>query len=51
MEQIFRAWGVRRIIALVEVERPWAMQFWSAVGYPRDGHDLVYVGALERGAI
>lgn len=44
MEQVFIHWGVRRIIALVEVDRPWAMQSWADVGYRRDDHDLVHVG-------
>jgi ribosomal protein S18 acetylase RimI-like enzyme len=34
VEEVFSAWGVRRITVSVEVDRPWAMEFWSAVGYP-----------------
>jgi hypothetical protein len=47
MEKVLRAWGAKRVIALVETDRPWAMEFWQAAGYPRDDHDLVYVGALD----
>jgi GNAT superfamily N-acetyltransferase len=46
VEQIFRHWGVRRTTVLVEVDRPWAIEFWSAVGYPRDEHIVRHVGAL-----
>jgi GNAT superfamily N-acetyltransferase len=34
VEEVFSAWGVRRITVSVEVDHPWAMEFWSAVGYP-----------------
>jgi ribosomal protein S18 acetylase RimI-like enzyme len=47
MEQILKSAGAKRVIALVEADRAWAMQFWQAVGYPRDDHDLVYVGTLD----
>lgn len=36
VERIFDGWGVRKTSALVEVDRPWAAQFWSSVGYPAD---------------
>ncbi len=44
VEQIFREWGVTRTTVLVEVDRPWAAEFWSAVGYPRDNHIVRHVG-------
>jgi ribosomal protein S18 acetylase RimI-like enzyme len=48
VEQIFSEWGVRRVTVLVEVDRPFAMQFWSAVGYPRDDHIVRHLGVLPR---
>ena len=39
--------GVRRITVLIEVDRPWAMEFWTAVGYPRDDHIVRHVGTLD----
>jgi ribosomal protein S18 acetylase RimI-like enzyme len=47
IERIFVAWGVRRITVLVEVDRPWATQFWHAVGYPRDDHIARHLGVIE----
>ena len=47
VEQVFAQWGVRRITALVDVDRPWAMAFWTAVGYPLDEHVVRHVGTLE----
>jgi GNAT superfamily N-acetyltransferase len=47
VEQVFAEWGVQRITALVEVDRPWATAFWTAVGYPRDDHVVRHVGTLE----
>jgi ribosomal protein S18 acetylase RimI-like enzyme len=44
VEQIFQQWGVRRTTVLVEVDRPWAIKFWSAVGYPRDERIARHVG-------
>src|SRR5688572_1530331 len=44
VEQIFRHWGVRRTTVLVEVDRPWAIEFWTAVGYPRDERIVRHVG-------
>jgi GNAT superfamily N-acetyltransferase len=49
VEQVFLEWGVRRVTALVEVDRPWAMEFWSAVGYPRDEHVVRHLGTLRSG--
>lgn len=47
MEQVFLAWGVQRVIALVEAESPWAMQFWTSAAYVRRDDNLVYVVGLE----
>jgi ribosomal protein S18 acetylase RimI-like enzyme len=32
----FARWGAKRITALVETDHPWAVSFWSAVGYAHD---------------
>jgi ribosomal protein S18 acetylase RimI-like enzyme len=32
----FARWGAKRITALVETDHPWAVSFWSAVGYVHD---------------
>ena len=50
VEQVFAEWGVRRITALVEVDRPWATAFWTAVGYPVDDRVVRHVGTLGRSA-
>lgn len=47
IERIFVTWGVRRVTVLVEVDRPWATQFWHAVGYPRDDHIARHLGTIE----
>jgi GNAT superfamily N-acetyltransferase len=47
VEEIFSKWGVKRITVLVEIDRPWAMEFWSAVGYPRDEHVVRHLGRLD----
>ena len=44
VEQTFRQWGVKRTTVLVELDRPWAIEFWSAVGYPRDERIVRHVG-------
>jgi ribosomal protein S18 acetylase RimI-like enzyme len=31
-----RSWGARRAIALVELDHPWAISFWDALGYAHD---------------
>jgi ribosomal protein S18 acetylase RimI-like enzyme len=36
-EDIFRQWGVRRVIAIVDATRPNAVGFWKAAGYTDDG--------------
>ena len=41
---------LRRITALVEVDRPWATAFWTAVGYPLDDRVVRHVGTLGRSA-
>ena len=38
VEAIFSEWGVRRTSVLVEVDKPVARAFWSALGYPLDEH-------------
>jgi len=47
MEQLFAAWGVRRVTVLIEVDRPWAVAFWAAAGYPRDERIVRHVGTLS----
>ena len=47
VEQVFTQWGVRRITALVEADRPWATQFWTAIGYPRDERIVRHLGTLD----
>jgi GNAT superfamily N-acetyltransferase len=47
VEHIFAEWGVRRITVLIEVDRLWAVEFWTAVGYPRDDHIVRHVGTLD----
>jgi GNAT superfamily N-acetyltransferase len=48
MHAIFAEWGVKKAQALVEVDRPWARQFWSAVGYPHDERIVRHVCSIER---
>lgn len=48
VEQVFREWGVLRTTVLIEVDRPAAMEFWAAVGYPRDHHVVRHVGTHGR---
>jgi GNAT superfamily N-acetyltransferase len=47
VEKVFAQWGVRRVTVLIEVDRPWAIKFWAAVGYPPDNHVVRHVGMLE----
>ena len=47
VEHVFAGWGVRRVTVLIEVDRPWAVDFWTAVGYPRDDRIVRHVGTLE----
>ena len=51
VEAVFATWGVSRITALIEVDRPWAGPFWAAVGYPRDEHVVRHVGTLQRSQV
>jgi ribosomal protein S18 acetylase RimI-like enzyme len=36
-EEAFVRWGVRRVIAIVDPTRPYAVDFWKAAGYESDG--------------
>jgi ribosomal protein S18 acetylase RimI-like enzyme len=47
VERAFAELDVRRITVLVEVDRPGAMAFWSAVGYPRDEHVIRHLGIIR----
>jgi GNAT superfamily N-acetyltransferase len=47
VEHVFAGWGVRRVTILIEVDRPWAIDFWTAVGYPRDDRIVRHVGTIE----
>ena len=47
LEDHFREWGVRRVTVLVEVDRPEAAAFWTAIGYPRDDHVVRHVGVVK----
>ena len=51
VEQVFAQWGVRRITVLVEADRPWAADFWTAIGYPRDERIVRHLGILESGTM
>jgi ribosomal protein S18 acetylase RimI-like enzyme len=46
VERVLRDSGAKRVVCLIEVDRPWATDFWSAVGYGRNDH-IVHVGVLE----
>jgi len=43
VEELFAEWGVRRVTALVEKDHPWAVAFWTAVGYTDDVRMSRYV--------
>jgi ribosomal protein S18 acetylase RimI-like enzyme len=47
IEQFFAERGARRITVLIEADRPWAVAFWTAVGYPRDEHIVRHLGTME----
>jgi len=51
VERVFTQWGVRRITVLVEADRPWAADFWTAIGYPRDERIVRHLGILESGTV
>jgi len=46
IEQFFAECGARRVTVLIETDRPWAVAFWTAVGYPRDDHIVRHVGTM-----
>lgn len=46
IEQFFAEQGAHRITVLIEAERPWAVAFWTAVGYPCDPRIVRHVGTL-----
>ena len=46
IEQFFAEQGAHRITVLIEADRPWAVEFWNAVGYPFDPHVVRHVGTL-----
>jgi ribosomal protein S18 acetylase RimI-like enzyme len=50
-EKVFEQWGVRRISALVEMDHPWAVQFWLAVDYELDARMARYVRTGSRDGI
>ena len=39
--------GCQALTVLVEVDRPWAAEFWNAMGYPPDKHIVRRLGLLE----
>lgn len=47
VEEVFSEWGVRRTTVLIEADRPWAIEFWASVGYPRDEHIVRHLGILD----
>ena len=46
IEHFFAECGARRVTVLIEVDRPWAVAFWAAVGYPRDDRIVRHVGTM-----
>jgi len=47
IEQFFAECGARRVTVLIETDRPWAVAFWTAVGYPRDDRIVRHVGTMD----
>jgi ribosomal protein S18 acetylase RimI-like enzyme len=47
IERFFAERGARRITVLIEADRPWAIAFWTAVGYPYDPRIARHVGTLD----
>ena len=47
IEEAFQRWDVRRVIALVERDRPAASQFWQAIGYSVDEFAVRHVRTFE----
>ena len=46
-EELLTEWGAKRAIALVELDHPWAISFWEAIGYPHDPRMQRHFKALE----
>ncbi|HEV8396441.1 MAG TPA: GNAT family N-acetyltransferase [Vicinamibacterales bacterium] len=46
VEQFFAERGARRITVLIEADRPWAVAFWTAAGYPYDDRIVRHVGTM-----
>jgi ribosomal protein S18 acetylase RimI-like enzyme len=46
VELFFAEQGARRITVLIEADRPWAVAFWNAAGYPYDPRIVRHVGTL-----
>ena len=47
VEAFFTQHGAHRITVLIEADRPWAVAFWTAVGYPFDPRIVRHVGTLD----
>src|SRR6185503_19095194 len=47
--ETFARWGVRRMMALVEKDHPWAVGFWLAVGYSHDAKMARFVRDVPAG--
>jgi ribosomal protein S18 acetylase RimI-like enzyme len=47
-EEAFAGWGARRVTAMVEKEHPWAVAFWTAVGYGHDARIARFIRNFER---
>lgn len=50
IEAFFAECGARRITVLIEADRPWAVAFWTAVGYPFDPRIVRHVGTVDASA-
>ena len=46
IEAFFAEYGARRITVLIEADRPWAVAFWNAAGYPFDPRIVRHVGTM-----
>ena len=47
VEDVFRAWGVRRVLAFVERDHLPALRFWEAAGYSPDDRVLRHIRMLD----
>lgn len=47
VELFFARHGAHRVTVLIEADRPWAVAFWTAVGYPFDPRIIRHVGTLD----